>query len=60
MLTNLSKCGKVQTVQNLSSSHLLSKNMKIEIYKITISTIVLYGCETWSLTLREEQMEGAL
>jgi ubiquitin C-terminal hydrolase len=42
------------SVQNLLSSHLLSKNLKIRIYKTIILTLVLYGCETWSLTLREE------
>jgi len=36
------------------SSSLLSKNLKIEIYKTIILPVVLYGCETWSLTLREE------
>jgi hypothetical protein len=36
------------------SSHLLSKNLKIRIYKAIILTVVLYGYETWSLTLREE------
>jgi hypothetical protein len=30
------------------------KNIKIRIYKTTILPVVLYGCETWSLTLREE------
>jgi hypothetical protein len=40
--------------QNLLSSHLLSKNLKIRIYKTIILPVVLYGCETWSLTLREE------
>jgi hypothetical protein len=40
-------------VHNLSSS-LLSKNVKIKINKTTIFPVVLYGCETWSLTLREE------
>jgi hypothetical protein len=33
---------------------LLSKNFKIRIYKIIILPVVLYGCETWPLTLREE------
>ena len=33
---------------------LLYKNIKIEIYKIIILHVVLYGCGTWSLTLREE------
>ena len=42
------------SVQNLLSSRLLSKNLKIKIYKTTILPVVLYGCETWSLTLREE------
>jgi hypothetical protein len=32
----------------------LSKNVKVKIYKTTIMPVVLYGCETWSLTLREE------
>jgi hypothetical protein len=41
-------------VQNLLSSHLLSKNLKIRIYKTIIVPVALYGCETWSLTLREE------
>jgi len=39
-------------VQNLLSSSLLSKNIKIKIYRTIILPIVLYGCETWSLTLR--------
>jgi hypothetical protein len=30
------------------------KNLKIKIYKTVIFTVVLYGCETWSLTLEEE------
>jgi hypothetical protein len=34
---------------------LLSENIKIRIYKTIILPVVLYGCETWSLTLREEQ-----
>jgi hypothetical protein len=42
------------SVQNLLPSHLLSKNLKIRIYKTIILPVVLYGCETWSLTLREE------
>jgi hypothetical protein len=41
-------------VQNLLSSHLLSKNLKIRIYKMIILPVVLHGCEMWSLTLREE------
>jgi hypothetical protein len=42
------------SVQNLLSSHLLSKNIKVRIYKTIILPVVIYGCETWSLTLREE------
>jgi hypothetical protein len=42
------------SVQNLSSSYLISKNLKIKIYKTVIFLVVLYGCEIWSLTLREE------
>jgi hypothetical protein len=42
------------SVQNLLSSSLLSKNLKIKIYRTIIWPVVLYGCETWSLTLREE------
>jgi hypothetical protein len=34
---------------------LLSKNINIKIYKTIILPAVLYGCETWSLTLREER-----
>jgi hypothetical protein len=42
------------SVQNLLSSRLLSKNISIRIYKTTILSVVLYGCGTWSLKLREE------
>ena len=41
------------SVQNLLSSSLLSKNLKIKIYRIIMLPVILYGCETWSLTLRE-------
>jgi sorting nexin-29 len=41
-------------VQNLLSSCLLSRNVKIKIYKTIILPVVLYGSETWSLMLREE------
>jgi hypothetical protein len=37
------------SVQNLLSSRLLPKNLKIRIYKTIILLVVLYGCETWSL-----------
>jgi hypothetical protein len=42
------------SVQNLLSSSLLFKNYEIKTYRIIILPVVLYGCETWSLTLREE------
>ena len=42
-------------MQILLSSSLLSKNVKIKIYRTTVLHVVLYGCETWSLTLREER-----
>jgi len=43
------------SVQNLLSSRLLSKNLKIKIYRTVILPVILYGCVTWSLTLREER-----
>jgi hypothetical protein len=39
---------------SLLSSRLLSRNLKGKIHKTIILPVVLYGCETWSLTLREE------
>jgi hypothetical protein len=36
------------------SSRLLFKSVNLKIYKTIILLVVLYGCETWSLTLREE------
>jgi hypothetical protein len=41
-------------VQNLLSSRLLSRNIKIRIYKTIILLVVLYGGETWSLVIKEE------
>jgi hypothetical protein len=41
-------------VQDLLSSSLLSKNTRIKIYRTLILPVVLYGFETWSLTLTEE------
>jgi hypothetical protein len=45
------------SAQNLLSSRLLSRNLKIKIYRTTriILSVVLYGCETWSVTLWEER-----
>jgi hypothetical protein len=42
------------SVQSLLSSRLLSRKLKVKIYKTIILPVVLYGCETWSLALREE------
>ena len=46
---------RYHSVQNLLSSRLLTKNLKIKIYRTIILPIVLNGCETWSLTWREER-----
>jgi hypothetical protein len=43
--------------QSLLSSRLLSRNVKVKIYKTIILPVVLHGCETWSLTLREEHRQ---
>ena len=43
------------SVQNLFSSSLLLKNTKIKIYRTIILLVVWFGCETWSLILREER-----
>ncbi|KAJ4446760.1 hypothetical protein ANN_13457 [Periplaneta americana] len=42
------------SVEKILSSSLLSKNLKVRIYKTVILPVVLYGCEAWTLTLREE------
>ncbi|KAJ4446968.1 hypothetical protein ANN_13670 [Periplaneta americana] len=42
------------SVEKLLSSSLLSKNLKVRIYKTVILPVVLYGCKTWTLTLREQ------
>jgi hypothetical protein len=42
------------SVNSILSSRLLSRNVKVKIYKTIILPVVLYGCETWSPTLREE------
>ena len=56
-IKNRLKLGNVcyYLVQNILSSSLKSKNVKIKIYRTIILPVVLYSCETWSLTLREEQ-----
>ncbi|KAJ4447426.1 hypothetical protein ANN_09433 [Periplaneta americana] len=44
------------SVEKLLSSSLLSKNLKFRIYKTVILPVVVYGCETWTLTSREEDV----
>ena len=53
-IKNIPKSGNAcyYSVQNLYSSSLLSKNLKIKIYRNMILPVVLYTCETWSLILR--------
>ena len=46
------------SVQKLSSSRNLHKNVRIKTYRTKILPVVLCGCETWSLSLRDEQTEG--
>ena len=43
------------SVQNFLFSSLLSKNINIKIHRNIILPVVLYGCETWSLTMNEER-----
>ena len=40
--------------EKILSSRLLSKKLKVKTYKTVIPPVVLYGCETWTLTLKEE------
>jgi hypothetical protein len=42
------------SVQKLLSSHLLLKSLNIRIFKTIIWPVILCGCETWSLTVKEE------
>ena len=46
---------RYHSVQNFLSSSFLSKNLKIKEYRTIILPVVLCGCETWSLTWREER-----
>jgi hypothetical protein len=46
------------SVQNILSSSLLPQNLRINIYRSIILPVTFYGCETWSLTLREESRLG--
>ena len=42
------------SLDKILSSHLLSKKLEVKTYKTNILPVVLYGCGTWSLALREE------
>ena len=42
-------------MQNLLSSSLVTTNLKIKVHRNIILPVVLYGCETWSLAVREER-----
>ena len=42
------------SLEKILSSRLVSKKLKVKAYKTIILPVVLYGCETWSFTLREE------
>jgi len=55
-IRSILKSGNIcyHSVQNLLSSRLLSKSLKIKIYRTILLSVVVYGCETWSLTFREE------
>ena len=50
-----SKSGNVccDSVQNLLSSSVVSNNIKINVHRTIILPFVLFGCEAWSVTLRE-------
>jgi hypothetical protein len=52
MTVQFGKC--FHSVLNLLFSHVLSKILRYKIYKAIVLPLLLYGCETWSLTLREE------
>ena len=43
-----------RSMQYLFSSSWISINLKIKVHNTIILPLVLYGCESWSLTLREE------
>jgi hypothetical protein len=51
-LNSLNAC--YHLVQNLLSSHVLFRDIRVKMYKTIILPVVLYGCKTWPVTLREE------
>ena len=56
-ITSRMKSGKAcnHSVKNLLSPSLLSKNLKMNIYRTIVLPVMVCGCEAWSLTLREER-----
>jgi hypothetical protein len=46
-----------RSVQSILTSRLLSKNLKIKVYKTIVLPVISYGRETWSLMLREEHRQ---
>jgi len=55
MVNQIIANGKLKYYIYIYSFRLLSKNLKIKVYRTIILPVVLYGCETWLLTLREER-----
>jgi hypothetical protein len=45
----------IRLLLGIDTNKRIDKNIKIRIYRAIILPLVLYGCETWSLTLREER-----
>ena len=52
-------CTLIAKILTLLSSQLLSKKLKLKIYETVILSVVLYGCEKWSLTLKDEHRPKA-
>ena len=48
------------SLQKILSFRLISKKLKVKTYKTIILPVVLYGCETWYLTLKEKQRVSIL
>jgi hypothetical protein len=55
MLHTYSEKACYRSVQNVLSSSFLSETINIKMYKTIILPVVFYGCEIWSVTLREER-----
>jgi hypothetical protein len=57
-LNDMNNYYKECTVWKLSSLRLLSRNVRIKIYRTIILPLVSYGCKTWSPTVKEEDRSG--